>query len=227
MKRKTRGWLVSSEPDPWPALGQLSAPVFPSCAWPVAALGPRPLRWAWPVRVTGRGPGVGAGTVGRPIEAMAAVFCGGSCVPVAPLRLPWTASPRIPVGWHRSRGCLLPQLPSSPAPQLLLWWAARLALLALLVQLGLASLLSGYPLPPCRLPARRVPDLAKSLQIHTHTNRTSNMAQGKLLKHALLFFLSADSTGHSVDDFIWQLQPGRQTKPHCPPGAPRGGRSSG
>ena len=116
MKRKTRGWLVSSEPDPWPALGQLSAPVFPSCAWPVAALGPRPLRWAWPVRVTGRGPGVGAGTVGRPIEAMAAVFCGGSCVPVAPLRLPWTASPRIPVGWHCSRGCLLPQLPSSPAP---------------------------------------------------------------------------------------------------------------
>lgn len=156
---------------------------------------------------------------------MAAVFCGGSRVPVAPLRLPWTASPRIPVRWEAAsfpssfcseRWALSPTGRAQPA-----------ARLALLVQLRLASAL---PLPAPSLPPPsfgRVPDLAKSLQIHTHKNRTSNTAQGKLLKHALLFFLSADSTGHPADDFIWQLQPGRRTKPHCPPGAPRGGRSSG
>nr|XP_005900087.1 PREDICTED: doublesex- and mab-3-related transcription factor 3 [Bos mutus] len=79
---------------------------------------------------------------------MAAVFCGGSRVPVAPLRLPWTASPRIPVRWEAAsfpssfcseRWALSPTGRAQPA-----------ARLALLVQLRLASAL---PLPaPSLLP---------------------------------------------------------------------------
>lgn len=177
------------------------------------------------MRVTGRGPRAGAGTVARPIEAMQPCFAVAAeclCLPCG--CLPWTAS-LGPLSLSGGTAAEAASFPASSAvavgaqPHRQSSTSARF--LALPVQLRLASSL---PLPLPSLPPScfgRVPDLAKSLQINIHKNRMSNTAQGRLLKHSLLFFLSADSTGHPADNFIWQLQPGRRTKPHCP-GRPSG-----